>query len=124
MFSGIQEILVLVIIILGIFFLPRILNRGEEKQTVISILKQIDNLSGGLELLDETLNPKNEPKQLKGVNEHNLPLMGELIALIRDDDKEPSIYDLELILRSSGKLRFIFNYVTALFYKIEKDPNN
>ena len=79
------------------------INEGEEKQTVISILKQIDNLSGGLELLDESLNPKNEPKQLKGVNEHNLPLMGELIALIRDDDKDPSIYDLELILRSSGK---------------------
>jgi len=32
MFSGIQEILVLVIIILGILFLPRILNRGQEKQ--------------------------------------------------------------------------------------------
>ena len=31
MFSGIQEILVLVIIILGILFLPRILNRGQEK---------------------------------------------------------------------------------------------
>ena len=34
MFSGIQEILVLVIIVLGILFLPRILNRGQEKQTV------------------------------------------------------------------------------------------
>lgn len=33
MFSGIQEILVLVIIILGILFLPRILNRGGEKQS-------------------------------------------------------------------------------------------
>ena len=31
MFSGIQEILVLVIIILGILFLPRILNRGGAK---------------------------------------------------------------------------------------------
>ena len=31
MFSGIQEMLVLVIIILGILFLPRILNRGGEK---------------------------------------------------------------------------------------------
>ena len=30
MFSGIQEILLLVIIILGILFLPRILNRGAE----------------------------------------------------------------------------------------------
>ena len=30
MFSGIQEILVLVVIILGILFLPRILNRGRQ----------------------------------------------------------------------------------------------
>ena len=34
MFSGIQEILVLVLIILGILFLPRILNRGQERQAV------------------------------------------------------------------------------------------
>ena len=34
MFSGIQEILVLVLIILGILFLPRILNRGQERQVV------------------------------------------------------------------------------------------
>jgi len=32
MFSGIQEILVLVAIILGILFLPRILNRNPEKK--------------------------------------------------------------------------------------------
>ncbi len=34
MFSGIQEILVLVAIILGILFLPRILNRGQENRAV------------------------------------------------------------------------------------------
>jgi sterol desaturase/sphingolipid hydroxylase (fatty acid hydroxylase superfamily) len=34
MFSGIQEILLLVIIILGILFLPRILNRGSESRQV------------------------------------------------------------------------------------------
>jgi hypothetical protein len=34
MFSGIQEILVLVAIILGILFLPRILSRGQEKEAV------------------------------------------------------------------------------------------
>ena len=34
MFSGIQEILVLIIIILGILFLPRILNRSREKPIV------------------------------------------------------------------------------------------
>ena len=32
MFSGIQEILVLVIIILGILFLPRILNRSRQQK--------------------------------------------------------------------------------------------
>ena len=32
MFSGLQEIMVLVIIILAIFFLPRILSRGQDKQ--------------------------------------------------------------------------------------------
>ncbi len=32
MFTGIQEILVLVVIILGILFLPRILNRGQESR--------------------------------------------------------------------------------------------
>ena len=36
MFSGVQEILVLVIIILGILFLPRILNRGAGKRRVES----------------------------------------------------------------------------------------
>jgi hypothetical protein len=35
MFSGIQEILVLVVIILGILFLPRILNRGQEKNSAV-----------------------------------------------------------------------------------------
>ena len=32
MFTGIQEILILVAIILGILFLPRILNRGQESR--------------------------------------------------------------------------------------------
>jgi len=35
MFAGIQEILVLVVIILGILFLPRILNRGQEKRSAL-----------------------------------------------------------------------------------------
>ena len=35
MFSGIQEILVLLIIILGILFLPRILNRGQEQRPTV-----------------------------------------------------------------------------------------
>jgi len=36
MFTGIQEILILVVIILGILFLPRILNRGQESRQVES----------------------------------------------------------------------------------------
>jgi hypothetical protein len=48
MFSGIQEILVLVIILLGILFLPRIMNRGQEKKTVES--KPMVALSGKMRL--------------------------------------------------------------------------
>ena len=48
MFSGIQEILVLVIIILGILFLPRILNRGGEKRQAES--KPAIALSGKMRL--------------------------------------------------------------------------
>lgn len=44
MFSGIQEILVLVIIILGILFLPRILNRNQEPRAVTA--KPTISLSG------------------------------------------------------------------------------
>jgi hypothetical protein len=36
MFTGVQEILILVAIILGILFLPRILNRGQESRQVDS----------------------------------------------------------------------------------------
>jgi amino acid permease len=36
MFTGIQEILILVAIIVGILFLPRILNRGQESRQVES----------------------------------------------------------------------------------------
>ena len=48
MFSGIQEILVLVIIILGILIMPRILSRGGEKQSTES--KPIVVLSGKMRL--------------------------------------------------------------------------
>ena len=48
MFSGIQEILVLVIIILGILFLPRILHRGQEARPVA--VKPAPGLSGRMRL--------------------------------------------------------------------------
>ena len=48
MFSGIQEILVLVAIIVGIMFLPRILNRGQEKK--VAAPKPSVTLSGKMRL--------------------------------------------------------------------------
>ena len=48
MFSGIQEILLLVAIILGILFLPRILNRGQGK-TVAAPRREVV-LSGKMRL--------------------------------------------------------------------------
>jgi len=48
MFSGIQEILVLVIIVLGILFLPRILNRGQARQTAAA--KPLVVLTGRMRL--------------------------------------------------------------------------
>ena len=75
-------------------------------------------MSGGIESLDETLCLTNKPKQLKERFENNLPTIGELISLIHDDTKIISVYDLELLLRSSGSLRLIFNYYTALYYKL------
>ena len=48
MFSGIQEILVLVAIILGILFLPRILNRGQEKNPAAP--KPVEVLSGKIRM--------------------------------------------------------------------------
>jgi len=91
---------------------------GDEKLLVTSILKQIDIMSGGMEFLDKALNPNNKPRQLKDKFENNLPSIGELIGLIHDDTKIISVYDLELLLRSSGSLRLIFNYFTALYYKL------
>ena len=91
---------------------------GDEKKLVISLLRQIDTMSNGIESLDEALSLTNKPKQLNDRFENNLPTIGELINSIRDDTKTISVYDLELLLRSSGSLRLIFNYYTALYYKL------
>jgi hypothetical protein len=48
MFTGIQEILVLVAIIVGILFLPRILNRGQAKES--TQIEQPFVLSGKMRL--------------------------------------------------------------------------
>jgi len=91
---------------------------GKEKQLVISILRQINIMSGGINALDKVLSLNNLPKQLKDKFENNLPSIGELIDLLNDDTKTISVYELELLLRTSGKLRLIFNYYTALYYKL------
>ncbi len=92
---------------------------GTEKQRVISILRQIDSLSGGIETLDSSLHETALPKQLKDKFEVNLPQIGSLIEKIRDPDLEVTVYELELLFRTSGNLRLVFNYIAALNYKLD-----
>jgi len=94
------------------------INDGYEKEVVIKLLKEIDIKLGGLEFLDNSLGFKCYPKRLKGKVEHDLPTIGFLINKLRSNEKEISIYDLELLLRSSGTLRLVFNYWSALSFKI------
>jgi hypothetical protein len=96
------------------------INEGNEVNLVVSILKFIDSLSGGIETLDKSLKLNNYPKQLRNRHEFNLPCIGDLIRKIRNEEGNITAYDLELLLRSSGKLRFIFNYIAALNYKLEE----
>lgn len=94
------------------------IGNGMEKTTVIQILKQIDEKSDGLENLDEALQFNQKPRQLKGKVETKLPTIGQLLKKMRNYSDQLSVYDLELLLRSSGNLRLIFNYWAALSYKI------
>ena len=96
---------------------------GNEKAIVIHILNQIDSLSGGLEYLDKSLQMNTYPKQLKDNFEVNLPHIGDLIEKIRNIDQKLTVYELELLLRSSGNLRLIFNYLAALYYKLDKNSS-
>ncbi len=93
------------------------ISEGREKEEVMKILRNIDRLSGGIENLDDSLSFNKSPKLLNAQLELNLPTVGELITKIRDDDEKISVYQLELLLRSSGRLRMIFNYCAALNYK-------
>ncbi len=97
---------------------------GEEKAVVIRVLTQIDTLCGGLENLDKSLRVKNYPKQLKDNFEVNLPKIGDILDKLKGNNQKISVYDLELLLRSSGNLRLIFNYFAALNYKLEKRTND
>ncbi len=87
-----------------------------EKILVINILKKIDELCGGLEQLDNSLASTRSPKQLKGTFEVGLPLIGELMVKLRENSDKITVYDLELILRTSGNLRLLFNYWSALSF--------
>ncbi len=95
------------------------IEEGMEKKCVINILNQIDIRSGGLETLDKSLQVNAYPKQLKNNFEVNLPKIGDLIGKLRNADQNVSVYELELLLRSSGNLRLIFNYISALYYKLD-----
>ncbi|MFX0123539.1 MAG: hypothetical protein ACFFAE_07840 [Candidatus Hodarchaeota archaeon] len=93
------------------------ISEGLEKQIVIKILREIDEKSGGLENLDPLLLPDKQPKRLKNKIEEDLPTVGKLLEKLRDDKVQLSVYDLELLLRTSGNLRLIFNYWAALSFK-------
>ncbi len=88
-----------------------------ERKIVIEILNQIDVKSGGLESLDSSLNPDFFPKQLKSKMEEKLPKIGTILTKLRDEIDQISVYDLELLFRTSGNLRLIFNYWTTLANK-------
>ncbi len=93
------------------------IGEGLEKQIVIEIIKQIDANCGSLEKLDESFQPERSPSQIKDMPDEKLPLMGQLMPKLRKSDQKLSIYELELILRSSNKLRLFFNYWAALSFK-------
>ena len=94
------------------------IREGEEKQLVISLLKHIHEMSGGINSLDKNLSLNSKPKQLTDKFENHLPTIGELINFMDGEAEEMTVYNLELILRSSGTLRLIFNYLAALHYKL------
>ncbi|NHJ00802.1 MAG: hypothetical protein EAX86_01615 [Candidatus Heimdallarchaeota archaeon] len=85
-----------------------------ERHLVIKILKDLDTLSGGFENIDHSLTYNQQPKLIKGSFEINLPSIGELITKIREHSDLVTVYELELLLRTSGNLRLIFNYWSAL----------
>ena len=95
------------------------ISENGEKKLVLKILRNIDELSGGLENLDSSLSFTKSPKMLDSQNELNLPTIGDILTKIRDYDEKISVYHLELVLRSSSRLRLFFNYFSALNYKAE-----
>ncbi|MFX1285762.1 MAG: hypothetical protein ACFFB5_19130 [Promethearchaeota archaeon] len=95
------------------------ISEGFEKEIVIKIIQQLEEKSGGLGNIDMSLLPDKQPKQLRTKKEKNLPKIGELINKIQENKNQISVYDLELLLRTSGNLRLLFNYWSALSYKTQ-----
>ena len=93
------------------------ISEGFEKDIVIQILQEIDIKSGGLEHFDVTLTTDRTPKRLKTRVEDDLPTIGMLLDKLRENKNQLSVYDLELLLRTSGNLRLMFNYWSALSFK-------
>lgn len=95
------------------------ISEGFEKELVIKMIQQIEDKSGGLENIDVLLLPDRQPKQLRTKIEKNLPTIGELLEKLRENKNQISVYDLELLLRTSGNLRLLFNYWSALSFKAQ-----
>jgi hypothetical protein len=94
------------------------IDAGSEKLVITEILSQIDAKSGGLECLDHSLNPELYPRSIKDKREEKLPKIGTILNRLRDEKNHVSVYELELLLRTSGNLRLIFNYWSALSFKL------
>lgn len=92
------------------------LNEGVEKSIVIQILGEIDQKIGGLDQLDPLLKPNCQPKILNQ-SDKDLPKISILLNKLRDEKDYLSVYDLELLFRTSGTLRLMFNYWSALSFR-------
>ena len=88
------------------------------------MLRNIDTKSGGLETLDSSLSTESYPKSLKNKTEKKLPKIGVILQKLRDEEMNLSVYELELLFRSSGNLRLIFNYWSALSFKTTSEKMN
>lgn len=100
------------------------INPQIERNIICEMLRNIDKKSGGLESLDSSLSTESYPKSLKNRTEKKLPKIGVILQKLRDEETHLSVYELELLLRSSGNLRLIFNYWAALSFKTTSEKIN
>ena len=93
------------------------ISEGDEKESIIRTLLMMDKKSDGLELLDSNLNPNKVVKTIEKNYKEKLPTIGELLDKLRRNHENFSIKDLEYLFHSSGNLRLLFNFWTALSFK-------